>query len=202
MKYIYLSLVAILRLLRTKISLMGKGRFLVYGHSLHIGKGCRLWAPNFMRIGDHVYIGKQVHIETNCVIGNYCLIANRVAIIGRDDHDFSAVGYPVRYSPWIGSQQKSSSNSAVIIGDDVWVGYGVILLTGVSVGKGAIIAAGSVVTKDVSEYTIVAGVPAKVIGKRFPNDEIIVKHELAIKNGKFVFSERGLDYCVIEPDIN
>ena len=60
----------------------------------------------------------------------------------------------------------------VYIGDDVWIGDRVIILPGVHVGDGCVIAAGSVVTKDVPRYTVVGGVPAKVIRERFSEDEL------------------------------
>ena len=87
-------LLAGLRRLQTRVLLLGKSKFLAYGPGLHIGQGTRLWAPKSLRIGSGVYIGKHVHIEANCEIGDYCLLANRVAIIGRHDHDFSAIGFP------------------------------------------------------------------------------------------------------------
>ena len=59
-----------------------------------------------------------------------------------------------------------------VIGNDVWIGFSTTILNGVRIGDGAIVAAGSVVTKDVEPYSIVAGVPAKIIGKRFSDDMI------------------------------
>lgn len=188
-----------MRRVRTRLSVFGKSNYLTYGKDLHIGKGSRLWAPDFLEVGDSVYIGKDVHIECNCAIGDYCLIANRVAFVGRHDHDFKAVGYPVRYSPWIGSEAMIASNyrkEKVDVGQDVWIGYGAIILTGVTVGRGAVVSAGSLVVKDVPEYAIVAGTPARVIGKRFSAEEIH-EHEQMISSGKFVLSERGLDHCVV-----
>jgi acetyltransferase-like isoleucine patch superfamily enzyme len=193
-----------LRRLQTRMHLLGKREFLRYGSDLHIGKDSRLWAPKLLQIGNHVYIGKQVHIEANCEIGDYCLIANRVAIIGRHDHDFSAIGFPVRYAPWVGSHRFTSSflDEKAIIESDVWLGYGVIVLTGVIVGRGSIVSAGSVVTKSIPPYSIAAGVPARVIGQRFAEISAIKTHEAAIKNGRFNFSERGYDDCLIEPAFN
>jgi acetyltransferase-like isoleucine patch superfamily enzyme len=71
----------------------------------------------------------------------------------------------------------------LIIEDDVWVGYGAIVLSGVRIGRGAIIAAGSVVTRDVEPYSIVAGNPARSVGSRF-NAEEVVSHELALYGAK------------------
>lgn len=194
-------LFAILRRLQTWLAVAGKSSFLSYGRDLHVGKGTRLWAPKRLTIGDCVYIGKQVHIEANCRIGNYCLIANRVAIVGRHDHNFSAVGFPVRFSPWVGSKRFPSqyADEDAVIEDDVWLGYGTIVLTGVTVGRGSVVAAGSVVTRDIPPYSIAAGVPAKVIGQRFADQDTIAWHEGAIRDGQFQFSERGYDHCVIEP---
>lgn len=192
------ALIACIRHFQTWLAVFGKSSFLTYGRDLHVGKGSRLWAPRRLSIGDCVYIGKQVHIEANCRIGNYCLIANRVAIVGRHDHDFSAVGFPVRFSPWVGSQRFPSEygDEEAVIEDDVWLGYGTVVLTGVTVGRG------SVVTRDIPPYSIAVGVPAKVIGQRFAEQETIAKHEAAIRDGKFQFSERGYDHCVIEPNFN
>ena len=194
-------LMAIVRHAQTRIQLIGKGNYLQSGIDLHIGKGSRLWAPQRLSIGNHVYIGKQVHIEANCEIGDYCLLANRVAIIGRHDHDFSVAGFPVRYAPWIGSQRFSSryANEKAVIENDVWLGYGVIVLTGVTIGRGSVVAAGSLVVKDIPPYSIAAGNPARIIRQRFTDDTTIEEHERAIREGQFRFSERGYDHCIIEP---
>lgn len=194
---------ACLRRFRTRVAVFNKGRFLDAGHDLHIGQGSRLFAPTHLAIGDHVYIGKHVHIEANCEIGDFCLLANRVAIIGRHDHDFSAIGFPVRYSPWIGSTRIPSPylDEKAVIERDVWLGYGVIVLTGVTVGRGAIVAAGSVVASSIPAYSIAAGVPARVIAQRFASAADIARHEQAIADGRFALSERGYDHCRIEPGL-
>lgn len=197
------SLLAAGRLLQTKIKAIASGKLLSHGDNLHIGARTRIWAPKQVTIGNNVYIGKDVHIEANCEIGDYCLIANRVAIVGRHDHDFSAIGFPVRFAPWVGSDRFPNPHAGekAVIESDVWLGYGAIVLTGVTIGRGSIVAAGSVVTKDIPPYSIAAGVPAKVIGQRFSGADEIKKHEAAIELGRFNFSERGYDYCVISPAI-
>lgn len=192
---------ASLRRIQTQLLLLGKGKYMKHGSDLHIGSGSRLWAPDSLAIGKGVYIGKDVLVECNAEIGNYVLIANRVALVGRHDHDFRAVGVPVRFSPWIGSKKTVSPHATekVVIEDDVWLGFAAIVLSGVTVGRGAIVAAGSVVTKNVEPYSIVAGNPARPVGRRFPDEQTIAQHERAIRTGRFVFSERGYDHWVVEP---
>jgi acetyltransferase-like isoleucine patch superfamily enzyme len=187
-----------LRKLRLLILTFGKSSFLQYGGNLHIGANVRLWAPFRLVIGNNVYIGKDSHIECNAVIGDNVLIANRVSIIGRNDHDYTAIGYPVRFAPWVGGKKEVDINEIVDIGDDTWIGYSSIILSGVKIGKGSIIGAGSIVTKDIPEYVIAVGVPAKVIGSRFTPDEII-EHEAKIKNGIYEYSLMGLKYSKIFP---
>lgn len=195
---------AALRRLRTWLLVAGKSSYLNHGDGLHVGTGTRLWAPSRIQIGRCVYIGKRVLIEANCSIGDYCLIANNVAIIGRNDHDYRALGIPIRFAPWVGTSkfQNSHRDDLAIIEGDVWIGYGAIVLTGVRIGKGAIVAAGSTVTKDVPQYTIVGGSPARAIGKRFEDDGLVAAHEAAVANGHFSFSERGYDFCDIRPGSN
>lgn len=171
------------------------------GRDVHIGAGCRFWAPQAVRLGDHSYIGRDVSVQANVDIGRYVLIADRVAFVGRHDHEFRTIGIPVRFGRWIGGQDANAIQKAeaVIVEDDVWLGFGCIVLTGVRVGRGAVVAAGSVVVRDVERYTLVAGVPAKVVGQRFADSQQIAAHEAAINLGCFRFSERGYEHWLIEP---
>lgn len=75
--------------------------------------------------------------------------------------------------------RRMARRGPINIGNDVWIGYGAVILRGVSIGDGAIVGAGAVVTKDVDPYTIVGGVPAKTIRKRF--NEKIIRQLLKIK---------------------
>jgi len=125
-----------------------------------------------------------------------------VAFVGRNDHDFSRVGVPVRFTPRVGDKDHQCGRNVdmTCVGQDVWIGYGSIILSGVTIGRGAIIGAGSVVTHDVVPYAIVAGVPAKLIKMRFDQEEIGI-HEKSLEKGRFNYSAKGLGYCIVEPSI-
>lgn len=194
-------ILAVARRLRTWVKLKASGSVRSVGPGLHIGGGVRLWAPDRIDIGSNVYIGKQVLVECNADIGDFVLIANRVAFVGRNDHDFRVVGVPVRFSPWVGDRKRVSQHrqEKVVIESDAWIGYGAIVLTGVRVGRGAIVAAGSVVTRDVAPYQVVGGNPAKPIGCRFADDRDIRRHEAGISGGRFILSERGYEHWIVEP---
>lgn len=178
-------------------------RFLRLGRDVHIGRSFTAWAYDEVCIGDATYLGKDVVIETNCYVGRYTMIANRVMFVGRNDHDYRQVGVPIRFSDWVGSNKRPSRFrwDAVQVGDDVWIGAGATILSGVTIGDGAIVAAGSVVAKNVAPYTIVGGNPARLIGNRFANSEEIERHILSVRAGRFVFSEKGFDYFVVEPGV-
>jgi acetyltransferase-like isoleucine patch superfamily enzyme len=152
------------------------------GRHVHIGLGTVIEAPHSLQIGSHVYIGKGCTIETDGVIGDHVLIANSVGIVGRYDHDHTAIGIPIREAPWIGDVGYAGLGlgKGVRIEDDVWIGYGAIVLSGVTVHRGAIVAAGAVVTKDVPAYAIVAGQPARVVAQRFEGDDI-ARHEQLLR---------------------
>ena len=149
------------------------------GSNLHLGIGSILWAPFRLSLGDNVYIGKYCSIECDGSIGDNVMIANHVGMIGRYDHDYSCVGTPIRLAPWVGSPEYQGPGKGllVVVEDDVWIGFGAVVLTGVRIGRGAIVAAGSVVTRDVDPYSIVGGNPAKKIAERFCRKEDIIEHE-------------------------
>lgn len=112
--------------------------------------------------GPYSYISSHCFVWPKVEIGPYTMLGPRVAIVG-DDHVFSRPGIPMLFA-------GRPKLHRTVIGADVWIGCGAIVKTGVHVGRGAIIAAGAVVTHDVPEYEIHAGVPAKRIGQRFSSD--------------------------------
>jgi acetyltransferase-like isoleucine patch superfamily enzyme len=142
----------------------------VHGVNLRLGQGSIVWSANGLSIGHDVSIGRNCTIEVDGVIGDYCLLSTGVGIIGRDDHDVHELGVPVRDSTWIADRQPQGRDR-VEIGQDVFIGFGSIILSGVKIGDCAIVAAGSVVVDDVGRFDIVAGQPARKVGERFPKNE-------------------------------
>ena len=101
------------------------------------------------------------------VIGSYCSIAQEVMFILNADHYTDHVStFPFRVN-CLGDYKEGTSKGDIIIEDDVWIGYRAIIMSGVHIGQGAVVAAGAVVTKDVPAYAIVGGTPAKIIKYRF-----------------------------------
>lgn len=149
-------------------------RFLRAGTNFTCGRGTIFYAKTRIIMGDCVYFGRYCNIECDAAIGSDVLIANNVAFLGRLDHDYTKIGIPVRHSPSIRDELYAppAGKSEIRVGDDVWIGYGAIILSGVEIGEGAIIAAGTVVTRDVAPFSIVAGVPARKIAERFSTNQI------------------------------
>jgi acetyltransferase-like isoleucine patch superfamily enzyme len=149
------------------------------GRGIHIGPGTIISSSSGLSIGDGTYIGKGCTIQVSGSIGRGTLIANRVGIVGKLDHDFDAIDLPICFAPWIGAPDSGLLATAeVTIGEDVWIGFGAVVLSGVIVGRGAIVAAGSVVTKDVPAYAIVGGNPARMLANRYDAEQI-EQHERA-----------------------
>ena len=124
-------------------------------------------------LGDFTYVGNNSKLQ-NCIVGRYCSIADDVRV-GLGIHPTNLeYTHPAFYSPqshWKEYIKPTVSPDLeeykmIIIGDDVWIGTRAMIMDGVTIGNHAIIAAGAVVTKNVPEYAIVGGVPAKIIKKR------------------------------------
>lgn len=113
-----------------------------------------------IRIGDDFVCGSFATVravEAEIVIGNRVSLGPMTALIGAN-HGFLDLKVPIQDQP-----QKSEP---VILADNVWVGTGAIILPGVSIGEGAVVAAGAVVTREVAARTVVAGCPARVVRER------------------------------------
>lgn len=144
----------------------GNGR-ITLGTGVRVGNrntwivGLKVYDEAELTIGEYTSLGymNMISVAKNVTIGKYCKFAGEVKIFDNNSHP-------------IDSQKRRNNEvldkndvSPVIISDDVWIGTNAIIMKGVTIGCGAIIAAGSVVTKDVEPYTIVGGNPAKFIKK-------------------------------------
>jgi acetyltransferase-like isoleucine patch superfamily enzyme len=126
-------------------------------------------------VGRHTYGFPDVqtfdHDDTRLVIGPFCSIAEGVTFVLGGNHPMDRVTtFPLAIRLGLqtaGSDGYPWSKGDVVVGPDVWIATGATILSGVTIGTGAVIAAGSVVTKDVRPYAIVAGVPAREVGRRF-----------------------------------
>lgn len=159
--------------------------------SVKFGSECQV-AKNVI-IGENVEVGSYTYfnshelgyivVESGTKIGKFCSIAPNV-FIGPGNHPLHFLTtHPLLFDDFwknkfnlrndsLPSIKRPGENGKVIIGNDVWIGTGSIITEGVKIGDGAVVAAGSIVTKDVSPYSIVAGIPAKKISERFSKDNV------------------------------
>lgn len=119
------------------------------------------------QIGDYTYIGFNC-IITQSVVGRYCSIANNVSI-GIGEHRINRVSTS---SLFYENPFETLTQGECIIGNDVWIGSNAVIRRGVKIGNGAIIGANSFVNRDVNDFEIVGGLPAKLIKKRFDENTI------------------------------
>lgn len=136
-----------------------------FGKNVYIGKGCAISGIYSLSFADNVYVGKNVTIEVEGSIGSGVLIANNVGIVGKRDHNVFESDVAAFFAQ--GVREDRSLSYKTIIEDGCWIGFGAIIMSGVTLGKNSVIAAGSVVTRDVPPNSIAAGNPAKVISNRF-----------------------------------
>lgn len=171
-------MIRLLRKLRFFYLIHFKWKKFSFGKNPYFGRLVYMYAKHTITVGDNFYIGKFSQIECDANIGNNVIIANRVAIVGKYDHNYQQIGLPIRLASKIRDKDYSwkGLNSKVVIEDDVWVGYGSIIMSGVRICQGSIIAAGSLVTKDIEPYSIYGGVPAKKISNRFQNNDDLKEH--------------------------
>jgi acetyltransferase-like isoleucine patch superfamily enzyme len=160
----------------------------IYAHPKSVGhikltENVHIYRWSIVELGaghGSVEIGPNTYIQPGCIlnafgdgnirIGANCMIAARCSFMPYQ-HDHADWDRPMR-------EQSLTSKGDIILEDDVWLGLNVCVMDGVTIGKGAIIGAGAVVTKDIPAYTIAAGVPAKVIRKRTGEDSLSLLQEL------------------------
>lgn len=139
----------------------GKKKLLKWFAELCPGCGVRIWLLRKCgyRIGSQVYVGEHLVIiddleddSSSVVIGDRVAVAPRVTFVAHSSPNWS------RIAPFVGG-----SKGTVVVEQDAWIGTGAVILPGVRIGEGAVVGANAVVTKDVAPYTVVGGVPARVL---------------------------------------
>jgi acetyltransferase-like isoleucine patch superfamily enzyme len=142
---------------RHKLAELGEGFHWPKGGDMRIGANSR--------IGRFAYVGPGFRCQGPIVMGDLSMLAAEIRIVGAD-HLFDLPGTPTR----LGFPQ--TPRATTIFGLDSWVGARVTIMEGLTIGAGAVVGSGSLVTRDVEPYTVVAGVPARVIRQRLPEDQL------------------------------
>jgi len=152
--------------------------------------------PKIVRMGKWSYGELNItsfNNKSHLIIGSFVSIAQNVRFLLDVEHNIHTVSqYPFK-AKVLGTGNEAGSKGDIVIDDDVWIGYGATVLSGVHIGQGAVVAAGAVVSKDVEPYAIVGGVPAKVIKYRF--DAPVIDYLLTLDYSK-------LDKELIQQNIN
>jgi maltose O-acetyltransferase len=128
------------------------------GSGFYSASGCKISRGRDIVIGDNFFMGYGCHLGASASIGNDVMFASNVALVG-GDHKIDNIKTPMRLS-------GRDLFKTIVIEDNVWVGHAAIIMHGVHIESGAVIGAGSVVTKNVSKNAIVAGNPARLIRYR------------------------------------
>jgi acetyltransferase-like isoleucine patch superfamily enzyme len=170
---------AMIRLVRRIKMVLFRPLFKKYGRNFKFDANSS-FSYQTIEVGDDVFIGSGANFsatESKIIIGSKVMFGPNVTIMG-GDHNISKIG---KYM--FDVKEKLPENDApVIIEDDVWIGTGVIILKGVKIGTGSVVAAGALVINDVPAYSVVAGVPAKVLKQRFSLEELMEHKNILSKS--------------------
>jgi acetyltransferase-like isoleucine patch superfamily enzyme len=153
---------------------------------------------------DKVSVGKMTYGPLNIyswnnedeglIIGNFVSIASGVKFLLGGNHRIDTLStYPFKVKI-LGEKTEATTKGKIIVEDDVWIGMDAMILSGVTIGKGAVVAARSVVTKDVPPYAIVAGNPARIIRYRFDKSLIQKLENIDMKEFDMKFVKENIDY--------
>jgi acetyltransferase-like isoleucine patch superfamily enzyme len=138
--------------LKNILKIISSGEGCIFEERIYISDG-----KNKVKIGEYCHINENVFIQS-ANIGNHVLIAPNVSLLS-NSHISENTDVPIVF-------QGMTSNTPIIIEDNVWIGRNVVILPGCVIGEGSIIGAGAIVTKNIPSYSVAVGVPAKVIKKR------------------------------------
>lgn len=148
-----------------------KKAFAACGENVSLGRGCEFVGIGNMHIGRNVSIGMNntfYSTRAEIIIGDHVMTGPGVTMV-TGNHRIDVIG---RYMDEIGDAEKRAEDDEdIVLKGDNWLGADCVILKGVTIGEGAVVSAGAVVTKDVPPYSIVGGVPAKVIKMRFTDEQ-------------------------------
>jgi len=137
-----------------ELYVMAHGGEIVVGKDTYIGEDSRIWSASRVEIGERVQISHSVNVHDT--------ITHSLSAKLRYEHAKHTLlyGHPTTL--------EDVPSAPIVIEDDVWIGFGAIVLKGVKIGRGSVIGAGCVITKDVEPYSVVVGNPQRVVGKSMP----------------------------------
>jgi acetyltransferase-like isoleucine patch superfamily enzyme len=175
MKYFAILLIGLAKLIRFFLQFILKSQFKKVGKRVKFDP-FGSYSFETIEIGNDVFIGKGAILmasDSFIKIGNKVMFGPNVTIMG-GDHNVNVIG---KYMFDV-KEKAPNDDLPVIIEDDVWIGASAIILKGVTISKGSIVAAGALVKTSFPPYSIVAGVPAKVIRSRFDNENLKTHEKL------------------------
>ena len=177
MKFIAFLFLLIRKVFNRTLMYIMVSLFKKHGNNIVFFPASSLFSYKTITLGNDVYIGPGAILSASVsgiVFGNKIQLGPNVTMMG-GDHNTTVVG---KYMYDV-NEKLPENDLPIIVEDDVWIGTGAIILKGVRIGEGAIVAAGALVNKDVPDYSIVGGIPAKVLKMRF-TEERIKEHKKAL----------------------
>jgi acetyltransferase-like isoleucine patch superfamily enzyme len=169
------------------------------------GRQLARFAHPQVEVGEHTYGLRRecffaYHPDDRVRIGKFCSLADGVKFVFGGHRVDTVSTFPFRAICFKDAPHAdASSKGDIVVGHDVWIGVNALILSGVKIGNGAVVAAGAVVTKDVAPYAIVGGVPAKLVKMRFEPDQIAALEKIQWWNWALEKIENNLDLFYATP---
>lgn len=177
----------------SRLKVFGNNGKIHIGKKFSIGYNSEIYSwNNEILIGNNTSINDNCKIYGNIVIGSNCLFASNI-YLSSGSHNFKIDPFlPIK-----DQDRLSDNNEQIIIEDDCWIGFGVVVMQGIYIGKGAVIGSNTVITKDILPYTVNGGIPNKIISNRLDFFKDIYKINFDNKE-HWPYIYKGLDYSQFE----